>query len=235
MRLGVHLPQYGRAASPEAIVAVARRAEALDFADVWVSDHVLRPASQGYPSSYLFEPLLTLAWAASATERVGLGTSVLVVPQYHPLVLANALSSLDKLSGGRLRLVVGVGWSAAEYAALDQDFHTRGARLDEALDIFDAVWHHDPASHDGHHYRFSDVQVLPQPAHEIPIWVGGSSERALRRVVERGTGYQAISTPPDELAVRVVSAPGPTTRQRLHDQLPHRLGPPGHGSGGDRR
>lgn len=203
VRLGIHLPQYGRASGPEAIVTVAQRAEALGFDDVWVSDHVLQPASQRYPSPYLFEPLLTLAWAAAVTDRVGLGTSVLVAPQYHPLTLANSLASLDNLSGGRLRLVVGVGWSEAEYAALGQDFHTRGDRLDETLDIFDAVWHHDPASYAGAHHQFDELRVLPQPAHEIPIWFGGTSARALWRAVERGSGHQAISTPPDELAARV--------------------------------
>ena len=127
MRLGIHLPQYGRAASPDAIRDVAVRAEALGFADVWVSDHILQPAGQGYPSPYLFDALLTLGWAAAVTERVRLGTSVLVIPQYHPLQLANSLASLDRLSGGRVTVVGGVGWSWAEYAALDQDFATRAA------------------------------------------------------------------------------------------------------------
>lgn len=172
----------------------------MGFTDVWVSDHVIQPAGQDYPSPYLFDPLLTLGWAAAATKRVGLGTSVLVVPQYHPLQLANSLASLDRLSGGRLVLTVGVGWSAAEYAALDQDFHTRGQRLDEALEIFDAVWHRDPASHNGKHYRFDPVRVLPQPAHEIPIWVGGNSDRALKRAEQLGSGYQAINTTPTDLA-----------------------------------
>jgi probable F420-dependent oxidoreductase len=203
MRLGIHLPQYGRAATPQAIVAVARRADALGLSDVWVSDHVVHPAGQDYPSPYLFEPLLTLGWAAAVTERVGLGTSVLVVPQYHPLDLANRLASLDQLTGGRLRLAVGVGWSADEYAALGQDFDTRGRRLDESLDIFEAVWHHDPASYSGKHYQFDNLRVLPQPAHEIPIWMGGSSKQALERAVRRGVGYQAISTSPEALATIV--------------------------------
>jgi probable F420-dependent oxidoreductase len=199
VRLGIHLPQYGRAASPDAIRRVAVRAEALGFTDVWVSDHVVRPADQGYPSPYLFEPLLTLGWAAAVTERLRLGTSVLVVPQYHPLVLANSLASLDHLSGGRLTVAAGVGWSRAEFEALDQDFTTRGARLDEALDIFRTVWHDDPATFHGDHYDFDDLQVLPKPVGEIPIWIGGSSEAALRRAA-RHDGYQGISTPPDELA-----------------------------------
>lgn len=200
MRLGIHLPQYGRAASPEAIRDVAVRAEQLGFADVWVSDHLIIPADQSYPSPYLYDPLMTLAWAAAATDRIGLGTSVLVVPQYHPLHLANSLASLDRLSGGRLTVVGGVGWSAGEFAALGQDFGSRGARMDEALDIMRLVWTRDPATFHGRHYSFDDIRVQPQPAHRIPIWVGGSSPAAHRRAVTRADGFQAISSPPDDLA-----------------------------------
>src|SRR5438105_870042 len=110
MRVGIHLPQFGRASGPEAIKRAARLAEDLGFEDVWVSDHVIQPASQGYPSPHLFEPLLTLAWAAAATEHIALGTSVLVAAQYQPVWLANATASLDALSAGRLKLAVGVGW-----------------------------------------------------------------------------------------------------------------------------
>jgi probable F420-dependent oxidoreductase len=200
MKLGIHLPQFGRAASPDAIATVARRAEELGFADVWVSDHIVRPVAQSYPSAYLYEPLLTLGWAAAATTRVGLGTSVMVVPQYHPLQLANALATLDQLSGGRVVLGAGVGWSEAEFAALDQDFTTRGARLDEAIEIMRAVWERDPASHVGEHYRFDELKVQPKPAHRIPIWIGGGSEATFRRAAAHGDGFHAISTAPADLA-----------------------------------
>ncbi|MET0147284.1 MAG: TIGR03619 family F420-dependent LLM class oxidoreductase [Ilumatobacteraceae bacterium] len=200
MRLGVHLPQYGRAASPDAIRAVAVRAEELGLADVWVSDHVLQPASQRYPSPYLFEPLLTLGWAAAATTTIGIGTSVLVIPQYHPLQLANSLASLDNLSGGRLSVVAGVGWSEAEFTALDQRFDNRGARTDEAIDIMRLVWTDDPATFQGRYYAFEDLRVLPQPATPIPILIGGSSAAAFARATTRGDGYQGISTEPEDLA-----------------------------------
>lgn len=200
MHLGIHLPQFGRAAGPDAITRVAREAEAMGYADVWVSDHLVRPAAQSYPSAYLYDPLMTLAWAAAATATVGLGTSVLVVPQYHPLQLANSLASLDNLSGGRLTVGAGVGWSEGEFAALDQDFSTRGARMDEALDVMRTVWTDDPASFAGEHYRFDDTKVLPKPARPIPIWIGGGGPPAHRRAVERGDGFQAISTAPDDLA-----------------------------------
>src|SRR5437868_8755860 len=130
MRVGIHLPQYGHVAGPEAISRAARHAEELGFADIWVSDHIVHPAAQTYPSPHLFDPLITLTWGAAATTRVGLGTSVLVVPMHNPLELANSLASLDALSSGRVIAGVGVGWSEAEYTALGYDFSNRGARMD---------------------------------------------------------------------------------------------------------
>ena len=168
------------------------RAEEIGLADVWVSDHLVYPADQGYPASYLFDPLLTLSWAASSTQRIGLGTSVMVVPQYHPLHLANSLASLDQLSGGRLNIGAGVGWSEAEFSALGQDFRTRGARMDEALEIMRLVWTESPASYQGKHYQFEDIKVLPQPAHPIPIWVGGSSQPGYDRAAAVGDGFQGL-------------------------------------------
>src|SRR3954454_3440479 len=196
MRIGIHLPQYGRAAGPDAITRAARAAESLGFADVWVSDHVAQPAAQGYPSPYLFDPLLSLGWAAAATSTIGLGTSVLVAAQHHPLWLANATASLDALSGGRLKLAVGVGWSEAEFDALGQGFHDRGRRTDEVLDVLAACWTTDPTSHHGAFYDFDDLRVLPKPAHPIEIWIGGSSEAAYRRA-ERRQGFQVIGLKPD--------------------------------------
>jgi probable F420-dependent oxidoreductase len=192
MRLGIHLPQYGRAAGPAAITAVARRAEALGFAGLWVSDHVIHPAEQTYPSPHLYDPLLTLAWAGAATERIGLGTSVLVLPQHNPLWLAKALASLDALSAGRLTVAAGVGWSEREFTALGYGFANRGRRTDEIIDILRTCWREDPASFAGEHYRFDDVRIRPSPAHEIPIWIGGRADAAFERAFRRGDGFHAI-------------------------------------------
>ena len=196
VQVGVHLPQFGRASSPAAITEAARLAEELGFADVWVSDHIAIPAAQDYPSPYLYDPLLTLAWAAAATARVGLGTSVLVVPQHNPLALANSLASLDALSGGRLTIGVGVGWSAAEFAALGQSFSDRGRRMDEMLDVLRACWGPDPVNFAGEFVQLDAMKVQPKPAHRIPIWVGGGSEPAYRRAAERGDGFHAIGLDP---------------------------------------
>jgi probable F420-dependent oxidoreductase len=197
MRVGIHLPQYGRAAGGDAVRRVARAAEELGFADVWVSDHVVHPATQTYPSPYLLDPLLTLAWAAAVTERIGLGTSVLVLPLHEPLWLAKALSSLDVMSDGRLVLAVGVGWSEGEFEAVGTDFHNRGSRTDEIIDVLRTCWRDDPASFSGEHYAFADIRVVPQPEREIPIWVGGGSDRAYRRGIEKGDGFHVIGLDPE--------------------------------------
>jgi probable F420-dependent oxidoreductase len=203
MQVGIHLPQFGRASSPDAITDAARLAEELGFADVWVSDHVAIPAAQDYPSPYLYDPLLSLTWAAAATERVGLGTSVLVVPQHTPLALANSLASLDALSGGRLTIGAGVGWSEAEFAALGKSFADRGRRMDEALDVLRACSGPDPVDFHGEFVHLDAMKVQPKPAHPIPIWVGGRSEPAYRRAAARGDGFHAIGLDP-EGARRVV-------------------------------
>jgi probable F420-dependent oxidoreductase len=203
MNIGIHLPQYGRVASGEAITRAAQLAEQRGFSDIWVSDHVVHPAAQDYPSPYLFDALLTLTWGAAATSEVRLGTSVLVVPMHHPLELANATSSLDALSRGRLILGVGVGWSEAEFDALDQDFASRGRRTDEALEILQAAWTTDPTSFSGEHYAFADIRVQPKPAHPIDIWVGGSGPAARRRAARFGTGYQLIGLDEHTIAALV--------------------------------
>ena len=213
MKIGIHLPQYGRAASGAAIRDAAVAAEELGFADVWASDHIVHPAAQDYPSPYLFDPLLTLTWAAAATTSIGVATSVLVLPQYHPLWLANTTSSLDALSDGRLKLAVGVGWSQAEFEALGQDFHNRGKRTDEILEILSLCWSTDPASYHGTYYDFSDIKVQPKPAHPIEIWIGGSSPAAFERARRFGSGFQLIGLKPDTIVepIRRLRADHPDT------------------------
>jgi probable F420-dependent oxidoreductase len=199
MRVGMHLPQFGRAAIAGAVEQAAPLAEELGFDDVWVSDHLVVPRDQPYPSPYLYDPLIALTFAAATTSAVGLGTSVLVGPQYpSPLALANSLATLDNMSRGRLTVGVGIGWSAAEYEALHAPFDHRGARLDEIIDLFRTAWRDDPATHQGRFYSFSDVRVLPKPAHEIPVWVGGRSDGAFRRATSRADGFHGVGHGPED-------------------------------------
>jgi len=203
VRFGIHLPQYGKSAGPDAIVRAARHAEALGFDDVWVSDHIVHPAEQDYPSPFLYDPLLTLCWAAAATERIGIGTSVLIPAHHAALEMANSLASLDALSKGRLVIGIGTGWSAREFAALGQSFSDRGRRTDQIIDMWRACWSDDPVDFDGSFYRLDQIRVLPKPAQRIPIWVGGRTEPAYRRAIERGDGFQAIGLDPNDAATTV--------------------------------
>ncbi|HLG68458.1 MAG TPA: TIGR03619 family F420-dependent LLM class oxidoreductase [Acidimicrobiales bacterium] len=223
MRVGVHLPQFGRAAVPGGIEKAAKLAEDLGFDDVWVSDHLVAPAAQPYPAPYLYDPLVTLAFAAAATTTVGIGTSVLVGPQYpSPLALANTLASLDNMSGGRLTVGIGIGWSKAEYEALHAPFDHRGARLEEIVDLLRTAWHDDPATHRGTYYPFEDVRVLPKPGHEVPIWLGGTSDAALERACRKGDGFHGIGVAPEAAAdlVRRLRASRPEDSFTLSLRVP---------------
>jgi probable F420-dependent oxidoreductase len=204
MQLGIHLPQFGRAAVAGGVERAAATAEDLGFDDVWVSDHLVIPKDQAYPSPYLYDPLISLTFAAGATSRVGLGTSVLVGPQYtSPLALANSLSTLDNMSRGRLIVGLGIGWSKAEYEALHAPFDHRGARLDEIIDLFRSAWRDDPSTHQGAYYSFQDIRVLPKPARDIPVWVGGTSDAAYDRAFRRADGYHGIGVKPQDAKVLV--------------------------------
>jgi probable F420-dependent oxidoreductase len=204
MRIGIHLPQFGRALVAGGVERAAREAEQQGFDDLWVSDHLVVPKEQGYPPPYLLDPLQTLAFAAAATNRIGIGTSVLVGPQYpSPLALANTLASLDYMSGGRLTVGIGIGWSQLEYEALGGHFEARGPRLDEMIRLFRTVWENDPADFTGSYYPgFEQIRVLPAPAHRIPIWVGGGSAAAIDRAV-RNDGYHAIHVKPEDAKAMV--------------------------------
>jgi probable F420-dependent oxidoreductase len=202
MRLGVHLPHIGRKAGPEAIRRAAVQAEALGFADVWASEHIIVPKGAAYPPSPIFyDPVLTLTWAAAATRRVGLGTSVLVLPMRHPLPLAKELATLQCLSEGRLILGAGVGWLEAEFAALGAPFAERGRRMDEGIALMRAAWSQDPVSFAARHIPaiVEEMRMLPQPAAPIPIWIGGSSPPALRRALKLG-GWHGSRLSPAEAA-----------------------------------
>jgi probable F420-dependent oxidoreductase len=188
MQYAVTLPQGGRAANPEGIRATAVRAEELGYSHLWVNDHITVPEGQKYPSPFIFDPLMTLAHASGVTTTIGLGAQ-LTAAYYTPMWLANALASLDNLSGGRVLASIGVGWSKAEFDALESDFSTRGARTDEIISIMRTVWEQDHVAIDTHHYHLPPVKVAPKPAHRIPLWIAGSADVARRRAVAIGDGF----------------------------------------------
>jgi probable F420-dependent oxidoreductase len=202
MQLGIHLPHIGRKAGPDSIRRVAMQAEELGLSDVWVSEHIIVPKDGGYPPSPNFwDPVLTLTWAAACTNRVRLGTSVLVLPLRHPLPLAKELATLHNLSNGRLILGGGVGWLEAEFNALGVPFKERGRRMDEGIAMMRAVWTQDPVTFPTKYIaaEIENMRSQPQPISNIPIWIGGSSDAAIARA-QRNDGWHGSRVKPEGAA-----------------------------------
>jgi probable F420-dependent oxidoreductase len=205
MQFAVTLPQGGRAAAPDTIRQSAVLAEQLGYSHLWANDHIVAAEGQSHPSPYMYDPLMTLATAAAVTDQIGLG-SQLTASYYTPLWLANALASLDMLSGGRLMISIGVGWSTVEFAALQASYEDRGARTDEIIAILRSAWTTDFVPVDTPHYQLPPVRILPKPAHPIPIWVSGYQEPAYRRAVTLGDGYHGevgVNITPENIGERV--------------------------------
>jgi probable F420-dependent oxidoreductase len=156
---------------------------------------------------------LTLTWAAAFTKKIGLGTSVLVLPMRDPLPLAKELATLQNLSEGRLILGAGVGWMEAEFAALGVPFRERGRRMDEGIAMMRAVWGQDPVNFPARHIPavIEEMRMLPQPVTPIPIWIGGSSEAALARAIRLADGWHGSRLSPEQ-ATPIV--------RRLREQRP---------------
>jgi probable F420-dependent oxidoreductase len=205
VEFGCHLPVYGPIATRETLLAFARRTEALGFDSLWASDHVVIPykIASKYPYSEtgafplppdanFLEPLTALALVAAVTERVRLGTTVLVLPHRHPVLAAKTLATLDHLSGGRVILGAGVGWMREEIELLGAPYDRRGAWSDEAIRVMRACWREPRSRYQGEFFRFDEIGAFPKPTHgDIPIWIGGHTPRALRRVVELADGWHA--------------------------------------------
>ncbi len=202
MQLGIHLPHAGEQATPALIRRHAIRAEALGFADVWVSEHIIVPRKQFPRSPLFYDPVVTLSWVAAVTQRVRLGTTVLVLPMRHPLPLAKELATLHNLSDGRLILGAGVGWLEPEFAALGIPFKERGRRMDEGIAMMRAVWTQDPVTFEAKYIpaKIVDMTMLPHPVSPIPLWFGGSSDAALKRTIRIGDGWHGSRETPAEAA-----------------------------------
>lgn len=214
MKWGVHLPHLGRGATREALVAFARELETLGVHSAWVSDHIAWPAEVAHEYPYSadgsfpatpdmpwLDPLGTLLFVAGCTERIRLGTTVLILG-YRPVVqTAKQVATLDVVSGGRAILGVGVGWMREEFEALQMPFERRGARADETLEAFRVLFSDPTPSYAGRYVRFPEVGFEPKPVQErLPIWVGGSTEAAFRRTARFGDGFHAAFQPRDEVA-----------------------------------
>ena len=207
MDYGLVLPSLGDDANLEGMVAAVELAEAHGFTDVWATDHLLVDHSAKEEYGRIYEAVTTLAWAAGRSRAIRLGASVIVVPMRNAIVLAKELATIDALSGGRLIAGFGVGWSPAEFAnvgAADR-FADRGAYTEETVNLCRHLWSGSTEPFHGRFHQFDDFVFGPLPAQggNVPIWIGGRDERALRRVGRLADGYHASATSPATLADRI--------------------------------
>jgi len=186
VHFGVILPNYGSESSPAGIRVVAEAAEELGFDSVWATEHVIVGPDAVDPYGRVYAPLATLAWIAGWTERIRLGTSIVLAPLHHPVHLAKETATLQELSGGRFHaLGIGMGWHRDEYDYMSVPFEGRGRRGDEVLRAVKALWNGD-RDYEGGRWSFRDATSDPQPWPIPEVWVGGSSEQAVRRARELG-------------------------------------------------
>lgn len=213
MRLGFALPQVGLAAGAHAIATVARRAEDLEFDTLWVLDRILFPLNPrapypvgdgSLPVKYkrVLDPLETLTFAAAHTHRILLGTSILNIPWYNPVLLARRLTTLDVLSGGRLRVGVGMGWSPDEYEAAGAPWQERGKRADEFMRALKTIWTTEPVEFQGAYYRVPKSFIGPKPVQKPhpPIYMAAYTPSAMKRVAKEADGWLPVGVPVSGIA-----------------------------------
>ena len=208
MNFGVILPTFGIGADRASILETSRAAERLGFDSVWLTDHIALPATDAARFGHIYEAISTLAYLAGTTQRIGLGTSVLILPQRNPVEIAKQIATIDDLSNGRVMLAVGVGWSRGEYANLGYNFHNRGSRMNEALKVLRTLWSRaTPISFHGAYYHFENAVVSPSPVQNggPRVWVGGNSPAALRRAVSLGDGWHPNAHSPSALRTALKS------------------------------
>ena len=204
MNFGVGLPNYGPRTSFDAIRRVARAAEELGYDSVWTTDHVIVPKENVEPYGHIFESVVTLAMVAAITQRIRVGTSVIVLPMRNPVLFAKQAASIDAASGGRMIVGVGVGWNEPEYSNLGANFKNRGKRLDEDLALLRALWSGEDANFRGKYTQIADSVFAPLPARkEIPIWVGGNGEPSWKRAAALGDAWHATGASPETVATAV--------------------------------
>jgi probable F420-dependent oxidoreductase len=185
VHFGVILPNYGMGSNPDGIRRFAETAEELGFASAWTTEHIIVGPEAVDPYGRVYDPLVTLGWIAGWTERIGLGTSIVLVPLHQPMLLAKQVATLQELCGGRFTLGVGVGWHRDEFEFMGVEFEGRDRRADEAIRLMRALWNGERDFH-GEYWSFENATSEPQPSAQPELWVGGSSQRAIRRAVELG-------------------------------------------------
>ncbi len=207
MKIAVEFPSVAFREGPKKVADLARAIEEIGYDELAVFDHVVmgypteaRKAPMYPPQMPILEALVMLGFAAAVTERVSLSTEVLVLPQRQAVLVAKQVSTLDTLSGGRMRLGVGVGWQKAEFDALNETWENRGKRMDEAIALLRAYWGDERVEFVTEYFQSESIAMEPKPPQgaKLPIWVGGGSPAALRRTGRLGDGWMGTAGFPDE-------------------------------------
>lgn len=212
MRLNAFFPTRDIGNDPVKIRDWAQAAEALGFDTIEVADHVFGATARGgwtplYNEKDPFHEIFTtLAFLAATTKTIKLSTGILILPQRQTGVVAKQAAEVDILSGGRLRLGVGVGWNHVEYESLGMDWKTRGARQAEQVELLRRLWTEELVSFSGRFHHLHEVSILPRPIQQpIPIWFGGSSDAVVKRAARLGDGWMPILAPGDEAAAKLAA------------------------------
>ncbi|MEM1943426.1 MAG: LLM class F420-dependent oxidoreductase [Candidatus Caldarchaeum sp.] len=198
---GVCLLNFGNYVSAQSILKTAQESEEIGFDSVWATDHLLMPPNMRHPYGRIIEALTAMSFAASATEYVKVGSSVLVLPMREPVHVAKSLASIDVVSGGRVVAGFGAGWCREEYRSLGMDFHNRGKRFDEALSLVKTLWKGGEVRFSGRYYNVEAGVFEPAPAQRdgIPVWIGGNSDKAFRRALSHGDGWHFTGMPVEKV------------------------------------
>jgi probable F420-dependent oxidoreductase len=198
LKIGLVYPQTEYSPDPAAIRDYAQTAEGLGFTHILAYDHILganpeRPGGWSGPYTYLnpfHEPLVLFSYMAAITQRIEFTTGVIILPQRQTAVFAKQAATLDELSGGRLRVGIGLGWNAVEYTALGEDFHTRGRRIEEQVEVLRLLWTQPLVTFKGRWHDIPDAGLNPLPVQRpIPLWFGGHAEPVLQRCARLGDGW----------------------------------------------
>jgi len=193
MKFGYILPNFGDKITAEELVEISRVCEEVGFDSVWATDHIIMPAELREPYGQLLEPLVTLSFVAAATEKLRVGTSIIVLPQRNPILLAKQAAALDVFSRGRLILGVGAGWAEREFQYLNADFRRRGSVFDESIRLIRKLWADEVVDFEGRYFSVRGAVFLPKPVQkQIPIWIGGTTESAVMRAVRLGDGWHPV-------------------------------------------
>jgi probable F420-dependent oxidoreductase len=218
VELGLNLPVAHPAVTPMMLRDMAREAEDLGFAEVYLGEHVVLfdepvdayPGSESgkafFPSTLpIPDPLIGLSFVAACTERIRLATGVMLLPQRNPVYTAKHIATVDWLSQGRLDVAIGVGWSSEEFAACAVPWEGRNARCDEYVEVMRALWSEDISEHHGAFYTLEACRQYPKPVQKPhpPLWFGGYSDRALGRVARLGDGWYGFDLSPELLSDRL--------------------------------